>query len=286
MDEECHIEGREEFESACAECCDARNRYCNRSGYSAHQRVFGSSLRLPGSLLSDDPIDRQLLAADPYTEFAKSNAMRSAAQQALFKQNTTRAVQTARLARSRTQPKDSLLVGDTVMVWRHNKTTGKRGWTGPGVIIAISQTKTSFWIHMRGALLKCSGEQVRKATDAEYLGTELVKVLSQELLKSRERSGQRGYVDVEVEGNPDEEPPEDTRPDVRDVVGIPSSSDISGDLRGHSRMTPIPEDRGLRQDPPPTQHQPSPPAIDNDGDSVMETQPEIEPSAAASSRTS
>ena len=45
------------------------NRYCNRSGFSAHQRVFGSSLRLPGSLLSDDPIDRQLLTADPYTNF-------------------------------------------------------------------------------------------------------------------------------------------------------------------------------------------------------------------------
>ena len=140
-------------------------------------------MRLPGSLLSDDPIDRQLLASDPYTEFARSNAMRSAAQQALLKQNTTRAVQSARLARSRTQPRDELLVGDTVMVWRHNKITGKRGWTGPGVIVAISPTRTSFRIHMRGSLLKCSGEQVRKATDAEYLGTELAKGLSQELLK-------------------------------------------------------------------------------------------------------
>ena len=69
LDEECHIEGETEFEAAVAECCDPRNRYCNRSGFSAHQRVFGSSLRLPGSLLSDDPIDRQLLAADPYTNF-------------------------------------------------------------------------------------------------------------------------------------------------------------------------------------------------------------------------
>ena len=63
LDEECHIEGETDFEAAVAECCDARNRYCNRSGFSAHQRVFGSSLRLPGSLLSDDPIDRQLLTA-------------------------------------------------------------------------------------------------------------------------------------------------------------------------------------------------------------------------------
>ena len=59
LDEECHIEGETEFEASVAECCDARNRYCNRSGFSAHQRVFGSSVRLPGSLLSDDPIDRQ-----------------------------------------------------------------------------------------------------------------------------------------------------------------------------------------------------------------------------------
>ena len=45
LDEECHIEGETEFEAAVAECCDARNRYCNRSGFSAHQRVFRSSLR-------------------------------------------------------------------------------------------------------------------------------------------------------------------------------------------------------------------------------------------------
>ena len=77
LDEECHIEGETEFEAAVAECCDARNRYCNRSGFSAHQRVFGSSLRLPGSLLSNDPIDRQLLTADPYTNFHRANEMRT-----------------------------------------------------------------------------------------------------------------------------------------------------------------------------------------------------------------
>ena len=75
------------------ECCDAVHRYCNRSGFSAHQRVFGSSLRLPGSLLSDDPIDRQLLTADPYTNLHRANEIRTAAQRALYKQNSARAVQ-------------------------------------------------------------------------------------------------------------------------------------------------------------------------------------------------
>ena len=60
---------------------------------------------------------------------------------------------------------------------------------------------------------------MRKATDAELLGAELNKTLATERLKSRERSGQRGYVDVETEGQPTEEPPADTRPDVSQILG-------------------------------------------------------------------
>ena len=59
---------------------------------------------------------------------------------------------------------------------------------------------------MRGCLLKCSSEQVRKATDAEWLGAELSRTLATELLNSRQRSGQRGFVDVEPEGQPTEDP--------------------------------------------------------------------------------
>ena len=51
-------------------------------------------------------------------------------------------------------------------------------------------------------------------------GAELSKTLATELLKGRQRSGQRGYVDdVETEGQPTEEPPADTRPDVSQILG-------------------------------------------------------------------
>ena len=160
LDEECHIEGETEFEAAVAECCDARNRYCNRSGFSAHQRkcLVPACVCLE-ACLSDDPIDRQLLTADPYTNFHRANEMRTAAQRALFKQNSARAV-----ARHRSQPRENINAGDTTMVWRNNKLTGRKGWTGPGVVVAVSPTRTSFWISMRGCLLKCSSEHVRKAT--------------------------------------------------------------------------------------------------------------------------
>ena len=114
--------------------------------------MFGSSLRLPGSLLSDDPIDRQLLTADPYTNFHRANEMRTAAQRALFKQNSARAVQAAGLTSHRSQPRENINVGDTTMVWRNNNLTGRKGWTGPGVVVAVSPTRTSFWISMRRCL--------------------------------------------------------------------------------------------------------------------------------------
>ena len=75
---------------------------------------------------------------------------------------------------------------------------------------------------------------MRKATDAEWPGAELSKTLTTELLKSRQRSGQRGYVDVETERQPTEEPPADTRPDVNQILGavVPAPSVLA----------PIPEE--------------------------------------------
>ena len=74
--EECAIVTEDEFELALTHSLDARNRYVNRSGFSAHQRVFGSALRLPGCLMSDDPVDRVAVAMDPSTEFQRSAEIR------------------------------------------------------------------------------------------------------------------------------------------------------------------------------------------------------------------
>ena len=205
LDEECHIEGETEFEAAVAE-------------FFLRINVSLDPVCVCQTACCDDPIDCQLLTADPHTDFQRTNDMR-AAQRALFKQNSARAVQAAGLARHRSEPKEDVNAGDTAIVWPNNRVTGRRGWTGPGVVVAVSPTRTSFWISMSGCLLKCSGEQVRKATDAEWLGAELSRTLATELLNCRQRSGQRGYVDVEPEGQPTEDPPADTRPDVHQILG-------------------------------------------------------------------
>ena len=66
---------------------------------------------------------------------------------------------------------------------------------------------------------------MRKATDAEWLGAELSKTLTTELLKSRQRSGQR---------QPTEEPPADTRPDVNQI--------LEAVVPAPSVLAPIPEE--------------------------------------------
>ena len=101
MVEECAIVTEEEADIALTQVLYARNRFINRSGYSAHQRVFGNSLRLPGSFLSDDLIDNSLLSSDPTTEFGRTAEMRHRVQQALLQLDDKMAVDRARLARSR-----------------------------------------------------------------------------------------------------------------------------------------------------------------------------------------
>ena len=97
---ECGIVTQSEIELALTHALDSRNRYTNRSGYSPHQRVFGSSLRLPGCLISDDPIDRVAVSCDPSTEFKRSAEIRAAAQRAMFKEKGVDAIHKAQHARS------------------------------------------------------------------------------------------------------------------------------------------------------------------------------------------
>jgi transposase InsO family protein len=86
MFKEMPIESEADLELYLTSALDARNRYIQRSGFSAHQRVFGSAHRLPACLLADDPIDRFLLATNAGAEMQRANAVRAEAQRALFRQ--------------------------------------------------------------------------------------------------------------------------------------------------------------------------------------------------------
>mgnify|MGYP005693850643 CR=1 FL=1 len=166
---ECAVTTEEEFELALAQALDVRNRYANRSGFSAHQRVFGSSLRLLGSLVSDDFVDRFALSEDPSTEFRRSAEIRAAAQDAYFKNADKGAVNRAARGRSRVPPRD-IQEGQIVYVWRNSQRSKIRGWVGPGLVVCKHHNQHSVWVSMRGVLVKCNRDRVRPATDEEWFG--------------------------------------------------------------------------------------------------------------------
>ena len=80
---------------------EQKNRYANRSGFSPRQRVFGSNARLQGVLLSDDPINPELLSADPTQEFQRAEAIRSAAARAVAQHSDRASLRRALHARMR-----------------------------------------------------------------------------------------------------------------------------------------------------------------------------------------
>ena len=81
--------------------------------------------------------------------------------------------------------------------------------------------------------------------------------LATELLKSRQRSGQRGYVDVEAEGQPTEEPPADVNQILGAVVPAPSV------------LAPIPEESDSMDT--------TMPEVAESGPEIRLRQPESEP---------
>ena len=129
------------------QCCASRNQYQNRSGFSPHQRVFGMSMRLPGSLLSDDAIDPLYLYDDPHTQFYRDAELRQAATRAWAALDNRKRVKRALSARPAKQ--ETFSEGEMVFVWRQPK-VGTGRWIGSGVVIL--PTSGGAWVNMRGSL--------------------------------------------------------------------------------------------------------------------------------------
>ena len=188
--------------------------------------------------MSGDSIDRCSVATDPTTEFLRSASIRDAAMKAYVHNSDVLALRRAALGRSRNPPKKDIREGDVVYIWRDNVRFNIKGWLAPGLAIAINAPQSSVWVSMRGVIVKCNIERVRPATDQEWLGAEIIRVLSAEAKASLERKGQRGYVAAMNESGPEELPGSSSQQ--------PSAEDSTGNRNQEVRdgqMPSIPEDR-------------------------------------------
>ena len=208
----------DEFTLAVSEAVYAHNRLVDKSGFSPQQRVFGTNLRLPSSLIAEDHIAKELLA-NPQTDYMKrAMEVREAAAKAWVANQDAQAVRRAARATTRTSDAKDLKPGEVVYVWRD--TASYTGWSGPGVVVATSNNGRSLWVTVRGYLVKASREQVRSATAEESLGVELTQILSSEMLDKLESNTLRHYQDIQNEGGPFAE----EEPEIRSDVAEPSQS--------------------------------------------------------------
>lgn len=201
--DECSVVSMDEFLQCVRETCIGRNRYYHRSGFSPYQRAFGYNPRLPASIASDDQLSPELLIDSAHAEVQRSWQIRDIAAQSWLRHQDAEVVKRAVRGQVRNTDVKPLNVGDWVFVWRD--TAKHRGWTGPGVVLAISPNERSLWISLRGQLLKTSREQTRPATSEEHLGAELIKELSSEILQDIQAGRVKHFHDITADGNPEEE---------------------------------------------------------------------------------
>ncbi|CAE7227250.1 RE1 [Symbiodinium sp. CCMP2592] len=205
----CVVSSWQELKTLMYEVESARNRFGNRSGFSPMQRQLGWSLRLPGSLLSDDYLDPQLVVQSAGDEVRRMLQLRQAAQEAYIKSQSEVALSKAKNARHRVPQK--FLPGETVKerklkhaIAPEARAGRKPAWVGPGVVLAVDGP--NLWISMRGELWKASAEQCRPATSEEQLAKEVVagelEALREEFVRGQLK---RPYKDISDGGLPDDD---------------------------------------------------------------------------------
>eukprot|EP00435_Cladocopium_sp_Y103_P008346 s2034_g2.t1 len=260
----------EELKLAIQEVVTAHNRYYNRSGYTPYQRAFGILPRLPGSLLSDDKVDKQLILEGAGDAMKRSWAIREAASKAWLRWQDDESVRRAVSTRTRTSDAKDFDVGELVYVWR--SIPGFKGWTGPGTIVA--QKDETLWISMRGFLMKVSKAQTRRATSEESLGAELVRHLSAQMLEDLESNTVKYYRDVEGEGPPDDESDDGGySPSLGEAEPLPGGDSPLG--AEPSSLAPIAEEPDVAMNE--VQPEPVQPLADDRQSEVSTTDPSVNP---------
>eukprot|EP00971_Amphidinium_carterae_P147531 2923798-Amphidinium_carterae.1 len=183
-----------EYENLVHSCVAARNRAFNHAGFTPIQRVLGYTPDLPEEMEPTKGLSS--LYEGPLQSVRRAAAIRRLAMEAHTRLDARRRLLRAWRAKSRS-PYASLEVepGTNVYVWRQGK-LGKRGWHGPGVVVAVMGAhKESLFVALGATLWKVSARNIRKASPQETLAQGLVEKFVRSLKSKPGRAGLRRYVD-------------------------------------------------------------------------------------------
>ena len=160
LDIERLIAGAEEFDQALLTCFQAKNSLARQKGYSPEQIVLGRSLRVPGSICSDEDASSHAAAEGDDLEAERHRQrldIRCRARQAFLEADNSQAIRRACLRRF-SPPRGPYNAGDWVFVWV-SKTSPNRlsagKWHGPAKVVA-QEGKSVIWLSHAIRIVRCS----------------------------------------------------------------------------------------------------------------------------------
>ena len=227
VDKEVPITSDSQLDQALQQVFNAKNALVRHKGYAPEQSVLGKSVRIPGSVSSDEelsshsPAEGQDLEAEEHRQRLE---LRCQARKAFFEADNSQTIRRAMLRRSN-PVRGPYLAGSWVLYWTKKSSPNRLAagrWHGPAKVIC-QEGQSVAWVAHGSTILRCAPENLRPASSREWQS-----LTPAELQESPSRvGGASSFVDLTVP-SPDFSVPQSlpsgmSNPESTEVV-VPGSS--------------------------------------------------------------
>ena len=160
------------FDQALAQALQAKNALMRFKGYAPEQIVLGKSLRIPGSVTSDEDLSAHAIVegSDLEAEMHRQRLeLRCMARKAFWEADNSQTIRRAMLRRSHPM-RGPYRPGDWVLYWIRKTSPNRLAsgrWHGPGRVIC-QEGSSVVWISHGTTVLRCPPESVRPASLREW----------------------------------------------------------------------------------------------------------------------
>ena len=196
LDTQSPIVNDDMFDQALLQTFQAKNALMRHQGYAPEQIVLGKSLRVPGSLTSDEDLSSHASVEGDDLEAEKHRRrldLRCRARQVFWEADNSQTIRRALLRRSN-PVRGPYKPGDWVLYWMRKGSPNRLAagrWHGPARV--ISQEGSSItWISHGTIILRCAPENLRPASLREW--QQLTTAVAD--LPSQNAGGASTYVDL------------------------------------------------------------------------------------------
>ena len=172
LDAQSPLTNDELFDQALLQAFQAKNALVRHQGYAPEQIVLGKSLRVPGSVTSDEELTSHALleGSDLEAELHRQRLdVRCRARQVFWEADNSQSIRRALLRRSN-PVRGPYKPGDWVLYWMKKSSPNRLAagrWHGPARVIS-QEGQSITWISHGTIILRCAPENIRPASLREW----------------------------------------------------------------------------------------------------------------------